>query len=147
MQTRVAHHLAVGLMPANAYTDQVARIMWQNAPTEVALDPRLTQFVRKTTTDDDGNFSFGHVAPGSYYVFCRFTGRAAKRCSISLMIETRDYLNEQTVTRRWRSRAVGPSASVHGSSAHQRVHPSITLLLFSRPGYSNSPAKRMTDDR
>ena len=98
MQTRVAHHLAVGLMPANAYTDQVANIVWQHAPTEVVLDPRLTQFVRKTTTDGDGNFSFGRVAPGSYYVFCRFTWRSPERVLDNFNdYVTRDYLNEQTV--------------------------------------------------
>ena len=98
MQTRVAHHLAVGLMPANAYTDEVARIIWQNAPTEVVLDPRLTQFVRKTTTDGDGNFSFGQVAPGSYYVFCRFTWPSRERVLDNFNdYVTRDYLNEETL--------------------------------------------------
>jgi len=98
MQTRVARHLAVGLIPANAYTDEVARIIWQNAPTEVVLDPRLTQFVRKTTTDGDGNFSFGHVAPGSYYVFCRFTWPSRERVLDNFNdYVTRDYLNEETL--------------------------------------------------
>ena len=98
MQTRVAHHLTVGLMPANAYTDDVARIIWRDAPTSVALDPRLTQYVRKTTTDGDGNFSFGHVAPGSYYVFCRFTWPSRDRVLDNFNdYVTRDYLDEQTV--------------------------------------------------
>jgi hypothetical protein len=52
MQTRVAHYSTLGLMPANAYSDEVARVIWQHAPASVALDPRLTQFVRKTTGDD-----------------------------------------------------------------------------------------------
>ncbi|HEY3900521.1 MAG TPA: carboxypeptidase-like regulatory domain-containing protein [Chthoniobacter sp.] len=98
MQTRVAQHLTVGLMPANAYTDDVARTIWRNAPTEVVLDPRLTQFVRRTTSDGDGNFSFGHVAPGSYYVFCRFTWPS--RDNVLNVFDdyvTRDYLNEQTL--------------------------------------------------
>ena len=98
MQTRVAHNLTVGLMPANAYTDQVARIMWQNAPASLVLDPRLTQFVRKTTTDGDGNFSFNHVAPGSYYVFCRFSWPSRDRVLDAFNEPVmRDYLNEQTL--------------------------------------------------
>jgi hypothetical protein len=98
MQTRVAHHLTVGLMPANAYTDEVANIIWQHAPTEVVLDPRLTQFVRKTVTDGDGNFSFGHVGPGSYYVFCRFTWSSRENVLDNFNdYVTRDYLNEQTL--------------------------------------------------
>lgn len=98
MQTRVAHHLAVGLMPANAYTDDVARMVWRDAPTSVTLDPRLTQYVRKTVTDGDGNFSFGHVAPGSYYVFCRFTwpSRDSVLDNFNDYV-MRDYLDEQTV--------------------------------------------------
>jgi hypothetical protein len=86
LQTRVANHLLVGLMPANAYTDDVARTVWQKAPASVQLDPRLTRFVRKTTTDGDGNFSFGHVAPGSYYVFCRFTWPGRYSLPMRLMI-------------------------------------------------------------
>jgi hypothetical protein len=98
MQTRVAHHLAVGLMPANAYTDEVARSIWQNAPASLVLDPRLMQFVRKTTTDGDGNFSFGHVAPGSYYVFCRFTWPARDTVLDNFNdYVTKDYLHEQTL--------------------------------------------------
>ncbi len=98
MQTRVANHLTVGLMPANAYTDAVARTIWQHAPASLRLDPRLPQFVRKTTTDGDGNFSFGHVAPGSYYVFCRFTWPSRDRVLDTFNdYVTRDYLNEQTV--------------------------------------------------
>ena len=98
MRTRVAQQLPVGLMPANAYTDQVARVVWQNAPTEVVLDPRLTQFVRKTTTDGNGNFSFGHVAPGSYYVFCRFTWPSSDHVLDAFNdYVTRDFLNEQTL--------------------------------------------------
>jgi hypothetical protein len=85
MQTRVAHHLTVGLMPANAYTDEVARIIWQNAPTEVVLDPRLTQFVRKTITDGDGNFSFGHSGLAVITCSAVSPGLAAKMCSITLM--------------------------------------------------------------
>jgi hypothetical protein len=98
MQTRVAHYLAVGLMPANAYTDEVARIIWQQAPASVQLDPRLTQFVRKTTSDNDGNFRFSHVAPGSYYVFCRFTWPSRDKVLDNFDdYVTRDYLNEQTL--------------------------------------------------
>jgi hypothetical protein len=98
MQTRVAHHLTVGLMPANTYTDEVARIIWKDAPASVVLDPRLTQFVRKTSTDGDGNFSFGHVAPGSYYVFCRFTWPARDTVLNNFNdYVTQDYLHEQTL--------------------------------------------------
>jgi hypothetical protein len=98
MQTRVANHLTVGLMPANAYTDAAARVVWQNAPASVVLDPRLTQFVRKTTTDGDGNFRFGQVAPGSYYVFCRFTWPSHENVLDAFNdYVARDYLNEQTV--------------------------------------------------
>jgi hypothetical protein len=98
MQTRVAHYLTVGLMPANLYTDEVARIIWQHAPASVELDPRLTQFVRKTTSDGNGNFSFSHVAPGSYYVFCRFTWPSRESVLDAFNdYVTRDYLNEQTL--------------------------------------------------
>ena len=98
MQTRVAHHLTVGLMPANTYTDEVARTVWQKAPASMKLDPRLAHFVRKATTDGDGNFSFGHVAPGTYYVFCRFTwpGRYNVLNTFNDYVTT-DYLNEQTL--------------------------------------------------
>jgi hypothetical protein len=98
LQTLVAHHLTVGLMPANAYTDAVAHSVWQKAPASLTLDPRLTRFVRKTTTDGDGNFRFGQVAPGSYYVFCRFTwpGRYNVLNAFNEYATT-DYLNEQTL--------------------------------------------------
>jgi len=98
METRVARRLSVGLMPANAYTDEVARIIWQHAPASLGLDPRLTQFVRKTTADGDGNFSFGHLAPGSYYVFCRFTWPSRDSVLDTFNDHVmRDYLNEQTL--------------------------------------------------
>src|SRR6202012_58777 len=67
-------------------------------PASVQLDPRLIGFVRKTTTDGDGNFSFGRVAAGGYYGFCRFTwpGRYYVTDAFNDSVWT-DYLNEQTL--------------------------------------------------
>jgi hypothetical protein len=69
---RTANHLTVKLMPDNAYTEEMEqRTFTKRIP--LVEDPRFTRYVRETTTDGSGHFSFHGVPPGNYYVSCRFT--------------------------------------------------------------------------
>jgi hypothetical protein len=61
----------VRLIPATAYTDEIARRRYANHERLARPDPRLARYVRKTQTDDHGHFEFTHVPPGAYYVSCR----------------------------------------------------------------------------
>ena len=61
----------VKLMPANAYTDEIADQHFGNRVTFEPPDPRFAKYVRKIHTDDQGNFAFTHLAPGDYWLSCR----------------------------------------------------------------------------
>ncbi|MDR3406734.1 MAG: hypothetical protein P4L99_29885 [Chthoniobacter sp.] len=68
---RVASRNAViKLMPANAYTDEIASRHYYDRVKLEPPDPRLAKYVRRVNPDDDGHFTFSHLPAGTYYVSC-----------------------------------------------------------------------------
>jgi hypothetical protein len=67
---QVAANSTLGLMPDTAYTEEIEDRVFTKGQKLVPPDSRFTKYVRFTTTDGDGNFTFNHVKAGDYFVFC-----------------------------------------------------------------------------
>jgi len=64
----MTHRALVELIPANAYTDEIAQRKYANRVWLTRPDPHMAKYVRRTYTDENGNFVFRNVPPGNYYV-------------------------------------------------------------------------------
>lgn len=67
---RYASSTDIGLMPDTAYTEEIAATTFDRGRKLTPADPRFTKYVSYGNTDMAGNFTFSHVHPGHYYVFC-----------------------------------------------------------------------------
>lgn len=68
---------AVFITPATAYTQEIVRWIVANdkeitiyAAAPSGNDKILATYIRKTTADGQGNFSFSGLTPGNYYIEC-----------------------------------------------------------------------------
>jgi hypothetical protein len=67
---RVASGAEVGIMPVTPYTDEIARQTFDHNRAFKNGDPRFKKYLILVDADNAGNFTFTHVHPGAWYVFC-----------------------------------------------------------------------------
>jgi hypothetical protein len=66
----------IKLVPANAYTDEIAKRHYFNRVKLEPADPSYEKYVRRTNPDDDGHFVFRNLPAGNYYVSCHLRWQA-----------------------------------------------------------------------
>lgn len=79
----VGRGVNVQLIPATEYSIEYIKALFGDTKTSIMnvsidnLDPRFFQYIRHTTTDPDGLYSFGHVPHGNYFLmtFIKWKGR------------------------------------------------------------------------
>ncbi len=65
---RPGRNIGVDLVPVNAYTEEIVQRKIVRDQTLQPGDPRYDKYVRHTVTDGLGNFQFGHLPAGQYFV-------------------------------------------------------------------------------
>jgi hypothetical protein len=66
--TNVGSNSHIKLLPVNDYTTEYITRKYVHGVQLAPADPQMQPYVRKTTADGDGNFTFTGVTPGEYYV-------------------------------------------------------------------------------
>lgn len=65
---RVGEGAHITILPVTSYTREMVERVIGDGDNLADSDPRLKEFVRLKTTDDNGNFVFDHVRSGQYFV-------------------------------------------------------------------------------
>jgi hypothetical protein len=60
----------IGLMPVTAYTDEIAAQTFDHGYRFTNGDARMNKYMTFVNAENDGSFTFSHVHPGRYYVYC-----------------------------------------------------------------------------